>query len=256
MQPSTFSSALAAGDVVGNELLVICAISREGFDAQSFVEREIENVKKHLEWLRPSEQTLQDALDSELRGLIAQRKQILARHSNVLESLGIPIRQSAAPVPASAAPVVRHAVAQLKTPTPVYEWDVFISHATEDKETFARPLAQALKDRGLRVWFDEFTLRVGDSLRESIDHGLGKSRYGIVVLSKAFFDRHWTTQELNGLASRESRGKKVILPVWFGVGRDDVQHYSPILADRLAARYDRDLDDVIAQLLAAINQQD
>jgi hypothetical protein len=66
-------------------------------------------------------------------------------------------------------------------------WDVFICHASEDKDNFARPLAEGLRREGLSVWFDEFTLKVGDSLRRSIDHGLGYSRFGVVVLSPAFF---------------------------------------------------------------------
>ena len=69
------------------------------------------------------------------------------------------------------------------------KWDVFISHASEDKEAIARPLAEALEGRGLLVWFDEFTLAVGDSLRRSIDHGLANSRFGIVILSPFFLKR-------------------------------------------------------------------
>ena len=92
------------------------------------------------------------------------------------------------------------------------EWDVFICHASEDKDDFVRPLAGGLEQRGLRVWFDESTLRVGDSLRESIDHGLNRSRFGIVVLSPHFFSKQWPQNELNGLATREAGGLKVILP--------------------------------------------
>jgi hypothetical protein len=52
-----------------------------------------------------------------------------------------------------------------------WEWEVFISHASEDKDAVVRPFAEALEARGLKVWYDEFTLRVGDSLRQSIDRG-------------------------------------------------------------------------------------
>jgi hypothetical protein len=109
----------------------------------------------------------------------------------------------------------------------VEEWDVFISHATEDKAAIARPLAEALRAKGLRVWYDEFSLTVGDGLRKKIDEGLAKSRFGVVVLSKRFFEKHWPEQELNGLATREVDGKKVILPVWHEVGFKDVREYSP-----------------------------
>ncbi len=58
------------------------------------------------------------------------------------------------------------------------EYDLFISHASEDKEEFVRPLAETLENMGVKVWYDEFTLKVGDSLRRSIDNGLVKSKYG------------------------------------------------------------------------------
>jgi len=67
--------------------------------------------------------------------------------------------------------------------------DVFICHASEDKKVLVRPLAEALRERNIDVWYDEFSLRVGDSLRQSIDRGLKAARYGIVVLSPAFFEK-------------------------------------------------------------------
>ena len=74
-------------------------------------------------------------------------------------------------------------------------WDVFICHAWEDKESIARPLAYALQKAGLRVWYDEFTLRVGDGLNRSINYGLSQSQYGVVVLSPHFFTPSYTTQD-------------------------------------------------------------
>jgi TIR domain len=69
------------------------------------------------------------------------------------------------------------------------QFDVFICHAGEDKLDVVRPLAIALRERELIPWFDEFELRIGDSLRRSIDHGLANSRFGIVVLSPSFLPR-------------------------------------------------------------------
>lgn len=113
--------------------------------------------------------------------------------------------------------------------------DVFISHASEDKDGFVRPLAEALATRGVRVWYDEFKLKVGDSLRRSIDRGLAGSRYGIVVLSTAFFSKNWPQYELDGLVTKEvNGGEKVILPIWHEVSKDTVMQYSSSLADKLA----------------------
>jgi hypothetical protein len=116
----------------------------------------------------------------------------------------------------------------------VKKYDFFISHASEDKETFVRDLATELTAIGVKVWYDEFQLRVGDGLRRSIDNGLKNSRYGIVVLSSSFFAKNWTQYELDGLFQREMNGVKVILPVWHKVSKDEVQSFSFSLADKFA----------------------
>lgn len=113
-------------------------------------------------------------------------------------------------------------------------YDVFISHASEDKEAVVRPLAIALRDAGLSVWFDEFELRIGDSLRQKIDQGLSRSRFGIVVLSPRFLAKGWTNYELDGIVSRSIDGQQVILPVWHEITKKEVIDYSPSLADKVA----------------------
>ena len=125
----------------------------------------------------------------------------------------------------------------------------FISHASEDKDSFVRPLAMELQRLGHDVWYDEFELEVGDSLRQSIDQGLSSSLFGIVVLSKSFFDKDWPQYELNGLLAKEINNKKVILPVWHGVSREDIVSYSPILADKLAlTTYEMGLKQIAEKL--------
>lgn len=114
------------------------------------------------------------------------------------------------------------------------EYDVFISHASEDKDSVVRPLAQALVEQGLKVWYDEFELKIGDSLRRKIDRGLSKSRFGIVVLSKAFIKKGWTNYELDGIISKVNTGEQVILPIWHGITKQEVLDYSPSLADKVA----------------------
>src|SRR6266404_4892838 len=116
-------------------------------------------------------------------------------------------------------------------------WDVFISHATEDKALVAEPLARALKNAGLSVWYDQFELKLGDRLVRSINNGLSKSRFGIAILSPAFFKKRWPLLELDGLAQREEGGRKVILPVWYNVTEHEVRAESLLLADRIAAKW-------------------
>ncbi|MDD2582705.1 MAG: DUF1883 domain-containing protein [Desulfuromonadaceae bacterium] len=114
------------------------------------------------------------------------------------------------------------------------EYDVFISHASEDKDDVVRPLAVQLSEKGLKVWYDEFEMRIGDSLRRKIDSGLRNSRFGIVVLSKSFFKKGWTNYELDGIVSKANSGEQILLPIWHNITKQDVLNYSPSIADRLA----------------------
>jgi hypothetical protein len=99
------------------------------------------------------------------------------------------------------------------------QWDVFISHASEDKEQFVRPLSVALVRLGVSVWYDEFTLRLGDSLSRSIDKGLAGSNFGLVIISRNFITKSWPEYELRGLVSREIHEDRIILPIWHGITR-------------------------------------
>jgi hypothetical protein len=132
------------------------------------------------------------------------------------------------------------------------EWDVFICHASEDKKEFVRPLAKALTEAGLKVWYDEMTLKLGDSLRRSIDRGLTCSMYGVVVISHHFLKKDWPQKELDGLTSLEIKGRKVILPIWHNISKNEVLVYSPLLADRFAANSSDGLDKVVNDILEAI----
>jgi hypothetical protein len=131
------------------------------------------------------------------------------------------------------------------------QWDFFISHASEDKEEIARPLADRLNSRGLMVWYVDYSLKIGSNLRESIDYGLARSRFGIVIVSSHFLEKHWPEGELNDLATREVNGKKVILPIWHKVGFQQVLECSPMLADRVAITTDKGLDYVVQRMLKA-----
>jgi len=131
---------------------------------------------------------------------------------------------------------------------------LFLSHASEDKVEIARPLAAELIRTGFNVWFDEFTLTLGDNLRRSIDEGLSKCDYGVVILSHKFFEKGWPQQELDGLVTREIGGRKVILPVWHRLTKADVERYSPILANRLAVNTAKGLHNVVEEVIRAVSR--
>lgn len=125
---------------------------------------------------------------------------------------------------------------------------VFISHASEDKDVFVRPLVRALKHCGIQVWYDEFTLRPGDSLRRSIDKGLVECSAGIVVLSHAFFQKEWPQRELDALFTAETFGKSRLIPIWHGLTAKDVAEVSALMADRVAINSKLGADEVASQL--------
>lgn len=135
------------------------------------------------------------------------------------------------------------------------EWDVFISHASEDKDSIARPLADKLTKFGVRVWFDEFELKIGDSLSRSIDLGLSNSKFGIVILSESFFSKDWTEYEYRGLVAKSIGKDKTILPVWHNLNRELVLKFSPTLADIMAENTNKSTDQLAVNLLNIISPE-
>lgn len=143
------------------------------------------------------------------------------------------------------ATAVAEAVSQLQT-------DAFVSYASEDK-VFVWELASRLRGAGVKLWVDESELTVGDSLRGKIDEGLKSCQYGIVVLSKSFFEKPWPQSELDALVEiQNASGRKVILPVWLDVTEEQVRSRSPLLAARVAAKSSDGIDKVTADLLRVL----
>ncbi len=126
-------------------------------------------------------------------------------------------------------------------------WDVFISHASEDKDV-VRPLTAALRSAGVTVWLDESELLVGHSLREQIDRGLSQSRYGVVVLSAAFFAKDWPKLELGALLPRAGR----LLPVWHGIDERYLMRVAPTLVDIYATSTAKGIQAVSADIANAL----
>ncbi|MFC5288449.1 DUF1883 domain-containing protein [Actinokineospora guangxiensis] len=113
-------------------------------------------------------------------------------------------------------------------------WDVFISHAGEDKAAVAEPLAIELQRLGLKVWLDKSVLRIGDSLRRKIDYGLAHSAFGVVVLSSSFFAKGWPQYELDAIVTMSIGGEQRMLPIWHEITRDEIVKQAPSLADKVA----------------------
>ena len=127
-------------------------------------------------------------------------------------------------------------------------WDFFISHSSTDKELIARPLAVALRERGQRVWFDDFEVKPGDSLAQVIDFGTRASLFGIIVVSRDFFGRKWTEAELDALT-----GKRIFL-VLHELAPADLQELRPELEDRVSISTSTGIEKIADALIDATQQ--
>ncbi|WOQ87722.1 toll/interleukin-1 receptor domain-containing protein [Vibrio cholerae] len=118
------------------------------------------------------------------------------------------------------------------------------------------PLANALIGEGLNVWYDEMTLRIGDSLRQKIDTGLANSRVGLVVLSPSFISKGWTNYELDGIVTRTVSGEQVLLPIWHNITKQQVVNFSPSLADKVArSTATHTIDEIAAEIAELIRSR-
>jgi len=259
LQPSTYNLSPPRGNVRANRdgqsgtLEVV--IEQPADQPLEHIKARLDEITKNIDFFTTNQRNDLAGYGAQLRrevaSAVADRRARLSKHDGLADLLGIPEAQPGARLPLSSQQSASStAIKPAKTLDQV--WDVFVSHASEDKETFARPLVQALESHGLKVWFDENTLKVGDSLRRSIDKGLSRSRYGIVVISRAFLSKEWPQRELDGLVAREEDGGKVVLPVWHEISAAEVRKQSPTLADRLAIPSSRGIQAVVAELLQVI----
>ena len=112
--------------------------------------------------------------------------------------------------------------------------DVFICHDSRDKAEAAKPLYDALVSKGLKVWYDEVSLELGDSLTEKIEEGIRQCRFGLVILSKNFLSNdRWAKNELQSFGTKQRvTNEKVVIPIWHGIDESDLADYSYWLLDK------------------------
>jgi TIR domain len=250
IRPSTFTMNPPRAEVQGQELkFVYTRTDANAAAVKTEYENSVREINQHLGWLRASVEDFNSKIEQQIRPLLAQRKQKISGDAGMIAALGLPTKKNQ---PASEFPSPRKPESIRKSITSVKKWDVFISHASEDKNSIARPLAKALASAGVSVWYDEFSLKLGDSLRGSIDFGLANSRYGVVIFSKNFFAKHWPVQELNGLVGREVGGHKIVLPIWHDVKAEEVREFSPILADRVAVQSSEGMGMLVQEIMRAL----
>jgi TIR domain len=81
-------------------------------------------------------------------------------------------------------------------------YDVFLTHSAKDKAV-VRPLAERLQNDGLKVWFDEWALRPGDSIPAKIEEGLERSRVLVLCMSANAFGSDWAQLEAGTFRFRD-----------------------------------------------------
>ncbi len=126
--------------------------------------------------------------------------------------------------------------------------DVFLCHASEDKELVVRPLFQALRNENISCWYDEAEIRWGHSITQTVNQGLGTSRYVIVVLSRAFLSKNWPQRELNAVLNLEaSTGKVRVLPLVVEGAHGEVFAAYPLLNDKRFLEWTGDPAPIISE---------
>lgn len=229
-------------DIIGNE--IVFEVIKFSDDVNS-INHEKDRVMKFLQdqsqYLNRQIEQYNNNIEKVISDAQQKTSTEISKEEDFLKQLGIPKREAS--VNPSHTVIKPSHVTEKK----LTEYDVFISHASEDKK-FVDELAKSLEGSGFSVWYDSFVVGWGDDLRSTIDNGLKNSRYGIVVFSKAFFaKKKWTEYELDGLFSKEKNGKNVILPIWHNITREDVSEYSPTFADRIAKKSDN-INDIVVDL--------
>ena len=83
-----------------------------------------------------------------------------------------------------------------------FQYDVFLSHSTKDKAVVCA-VAEKLRADALRVWFDEWVLKAGDSIPAKIEAGLEKSRALVLCMSANAFGSDWAHLEAGTFRFRD-----------------------------------------------------
>lgn len=135
------------------------------------------------------------------------------------------------------------------------DFELFISHAIEDKEEIANELNQRLKEQGIKVWYSGDELCIGDSILQSVNQALKTAKFGIVILSPAYLRKRWTMRELEALVAREHLNLRNIFPIWHGVGYQEVLESLPIMADRYAIPSNKGMDHIVKAILRVLKEE-
>ena len=137
--------------------------------------------------------------------------------------------------------------------------DIFICHASEDKNEVVNPIVEAFTKAEISVWLDEAEIKWGDSITQKVNEGLKISRYVIVVLSPSFMKKNWPQRELNAILNIEaSTGEVRVLPLLVGsyAQQKEILAAYPILNDKMHLQWDGDPRKVVEAMLARLSKSE
>jgi hypothetical protein len=252
--PSAQDGKIVRGKVAGQELLLRFVVQNSSVRVEELLDRELAVVELRLYHLRGSTEYLEQQLNITLSNCKVARRRVIEERARIAAlKPNIPRRVAPISAPTPEPAILRASdVPNRLTKSDDVHWDVFISHASEDK-VYVEEFAAALRENSISVWLDSLVLKWGSSLREAIDNGLKRSRFVIVVLSKAFLaKKKWTEYELSSAFAIETVNEKRILPIWHRIVHADLREYSPGLTDRLARETDKHSFEEIARELLVL----
>lgn len=129
------------------------------------------------------------------------------------------------------------------------DYDVFISHASEDKETIARPIFEACARRGVKAFLDEAHIGWGEDFTKKINTALGSARTVLCVISQVSVTKEWPLAEVNTALSMDVIGQKRVVPLI--VGSPDLTKL-PLIRGRDQLVWRGDAETVAAELVKVV----
>ncbi|MCR5803731.1 MAG: toll/interleukin-1 receptor domain-containing protein [Clostridia bacterium] len=131
------------------------------------------------------------------------------------------------------------------------KYDVFISHASNDKLDYVSGLVNEIKKLGIEVFYDSDVLSWGDNWKEKILEGTSNSEFAVIVISNSFFGREWTEKELNEFLKRQNEsGQKIVLPLLYNISISEMTSKYPHLSEIQAIESTKLTNQDITILLA------
>ncbi len=129
------------------------------------------------------------------------------------------------------------------------DFDIFISHASEDKDVIARPIFAACAKLGMKAFLDEAHIGWGQSFTHKINTALGSARTVLAIVSQVSVTKEWPVTEVNTALSFEVTGQKKVVPLL--VGKPDLSRL-PLIQGKDSMVWNGDAAAVARRLKAAV----